>query len=347
MIMIIIITLAVEIVSRLRPASNGSGSGTRTGPAPPARATHSTVTPNTGLRFQHLRRQDRLHRPDRLDPTAFQHHDVIAVLRRQIHVMDRCQGGRAHAADEIEYFELVADVEVIGGLVEDQDAGFLDECPRNKRPLLLSPGQCRERPCRQRRNVDVSESVVHALAVVGGLPGERRLVGAASHAGGGLLAAWGGPKRRMDGVLRSMMLAGAGAMIVGLRENLLLTATGIFIIGVSFVFVIGLNRVIWQAKAAPDTLGRMFSLRVMLGVCAQSLGIVVAGPLAERVFEPAMAPGGSLADIVGPLIGTGPGRGMALMYIIAGVSLIGMALLSMAIRSVRRLEDVLPDQNPV
>ncbi|MCY3563237.1 MAG: hypothetical protein OXH26_04885 [bacterium] len=144
-----------------------------------------------------------------------------------------------------------------------------------------------------------------------------------------------------------MMLAGAGAMIVGLRENLLLTATGIFIIGVSFVFVIGLNRVIWQAKAAPDTLGRMFSLRVMLGVCAQSLGIVVAGPLAERVFEPAMAPGGSLADIVGPLIGTGPGRGMALMYIIAGVSLIGMALLSMAIRSVRRLEDVLPDQNPV
>lgn len=115
----------------------------------------------------------------------------------------------------------------------------------------------------------------------------------------------------------------------------------------SFVFAIGLNRVIWQTKAAPDILGRMFSLRVMLGVCAQSLGIVVAGPLAERVFEPAMAPGGSLANTMGLLIGTGSGRGMALMYIIVGIFLIGLATLSMAIRSVRRLEDSLPDQKPV
>lgn len=162
-----------------------------------------------------------------------------------------------------------------------------------------------------------------------------------------LLAAWGGPRRRMDGVLGAMMLAGAGAVVIGLRESLFLTGVGIFVVGVSFVFAIGLNRVIWQVKAAPDILGRMFSLRVMLGVCAQSLGIVVAGPLAESVFEPAMASGGSLANTMGLLIGTGPGRGMALMYIIAGIFLIGLATLSMAIRSVRRLEDSLPDQKPV
>jgi len=35
------------------------------------------------------------------------------------------------------------------------------------------------------------------------------------------------------------------------------------------------------------------------------------------------------------------------MYIIVGIFLIGLATLSMAIRSVRRLEDSLPDQKPV
>jgi len=158
------------------------------------------------------------------------------------------------------------------------------------------------------------------------------------------LASWGGPKRRMDGVLGAMVLAGIGAVVVGLRENLALTAAGVFIIGAGFVFAIGLNRVIWQAKAAPDVLGRMFSLRVMLGICAQSLGIVLAGPLAERLFEPAMEPGGSLAASIGTLIGTGAGRGIGLMYVIAGIALIGLAVGSFAIRPIWRLEDALADQ---
>ena len=168
--------------------------------------------------------------------------------------------------------------------------------------------------------------------------------GVGSFVAGALLAAWGGPKRRMNGVLGAMALAGAGAVVVGLRENLPLTAAGIFIIGVGFVFAIGLNRVIWQVKASPDVLGRMFSLRVMLGVCAQALGVVIAGPLVDNVFGPLMEPGGALAGTIGVLIGVGAGRGMALMYVIAGLLLIGLAIAALAVRPVWRLEDDLPDQ---
>ncbi|MXY44194.1 MAG: MFS transporter [Dehalococcoidia bacterium] len=168
--------------------------------------------------------------------------------------------------------------------------------------------------------------------------------GVGSLVSGALLAVWGGPKRRMDGILGAMALAGLGAVVVGLRENLPLTAAGVFIIGFGFVFAIGLNRVIWQAKAAPDVLGRVFSLRVMLGVCAMSLGVLTAGPLAEHVFGPLMAPGGSLADSVGSFIGVGAERGMALIYIISGMSLVGLAAASLMIRPIWRLEDVLPDQ---
>ena len=170
--------------------------------------------------------------------------------------------------------------------------------------------------------------------------------GVGSLVSGALLAVWGGPKRRMDGILGAMALAGLGAVVVGLRENLPLTAAGVFIIGFGFVFAIGLNRVIWQAKAAPDVLGRVFSLRVMLGVCAMSLGVLTAGPLAEHVFGPLMAHGGSLAGSVGSLIGVGADRGMALIYIISGVSLVGLAVASLMIRPIWRLEDVLPDQEP-
>ena len=96
--------------------------------------------------LKHIRYQHRLHRPSRLDATALQHDDVIAVLRRQVHVMDGHESGHAYAADELKDFELVADVEVVGGLIEDQDTRLLHESAGDQRALLLSPGQCAERP---------------------------------------------------------------------------------------------------------------------------------------------------------------------------------------------------------
>lgn len=170
--------------------------------------------------------------------------------------------------------------------------------------------------------------------------------GVGSLVSGVLLAAWGGPQRRMDGILGACVLAGIAAILVGLRESLALASVGVFFVGMAFVFAIGLNRVIWQVKAAPAVLGRLFALRVFIGVAAQSVGIVIAGPLAEGVFEPLMQQGGGLAGSVGEIIGVGGGRGMGLMYILAGLSLILLALISFTIRRIRLLEDGLPDYAP-
>ena len=168
--------------------------------------------------------------------------------------------------------------------------------------------------------------------------------GVGSLVSGILLAAWGGPKRRMNGILGSMLLAGVGGVITGISENLILTAAGVFIIGVSFVFAIGLNRVIWQVKAAPEVLGRLFALRVLVGICAQSTGILIAGPLADGVFEPLLDVGGALEGSIGSIIGVGEGRGMGFMYILAGLTLAAFAVISFIIRPIWRLEDALPDQ---
>ena len=170
--------------------------------------------------------------------------------------------------------------------------------------------------------------------------------GAGSLLSGLLLTARGGPRRRMNGILGAMALAGVGAVVVGLRENLVLAAGGVFIVGAGFAFTFWLNRVIWQAKADPGVLGRVSSLRIMIAIFAQSAGVLMAGPLAAGVFGPLMEPGGGLAGSVGAVIGVGAERGMALMNILVGGTLIGLAAASFILRPVRRLEDALPDQAP-
>ena len=80
---------------------------------PPPRSVYA-LNPHPEHGFKHLRQQDSFHWPGRLYAAIMQHDDVIAVFRRQIHVMDRHESGHTHAADEFEDFELVADVEVRG-----------------------------------------------------------------------------------------------------------------------------------------------------------------------------------------------------------------------------------------
>ncbi len=71
--------------------------------------------------------------------------------------------------------------------------------------------------------------------------------------------------------------------------------------------------------------------------------MLLAGPLADNVFGPAMLPGGSLARLFGWLVGTGTGAGISLMFVFAGALGMLVALGGYAIPVVRNVEDILPD----
>lgn len=71
----------------------------------------------------------------------------------------------------------------------------------------------------------------------------------------------------------------------------------------------------------------------------------MAGPLADRVFEPAMRSENSLTALLGWLVGAGPGAGMALMFVIAGVFGVLFGLGGYVFRVVRNAEDILPDHD--
>ena len=158
-----------------------------------------------------------------------------------------------------------------------------------------------------------------------------------------VLSIWGGPKRRIHGVLAGMTFGMFGLLLMGLGSDLYTWSLAAFI-GLFFIPIInGSNQAIWQAKVAPDVQGRVFATRALIAQISIPVAMLLAGPLADRVFEPAMMPGGSLAPMFGGLVGTGPGAGMSLMFVIAGALGMLVGLGGYAFRVVRKVGDILPD----
>ncbi|HEX2623320.1 MAG TPA: MFS transporter [Phototrophicaceae bacterium] len=162
--------------------------------------------------------------------------------------------------------------------------------------------------------------------------------------GGLTLSIWGGPKRRIHGVLLGMAAVSLlGTMGLGLAQTGWGWIAGAFFSAAFIPVLNGSNQAIWQSKVAPDIQGRVFAVRRLIGQITAPLAMIIAGPLADRVFEPAMMPGGGLAGIFGGIVGTGPGAGMGLIFVISGMigALIGLG--GYLFPFIRNAEDLLPD----
>ncbi len=168
--------------------------------------------------------------------------------------------------------------------------------------------------------------------------------GAGGLVGGLLLSVWGGPKRKVHGILLGVTATSlAGLLWLGIGRNVYVWAAASFV-GLLFLPTInGSSQAIWQAKVQPELQGRVFATRRMIAQVSVPISMLLAGPLADQVFEPAMATGGRWANTFGPLVGTGNGAGMALMFVIAGVLGAMVGLIPYLIRVVRDAEDLLPD----
>jgi hypothetical protein len=74
------------------------------------------------------------------------------------------------------------------------------------------------------------------------------------------------------------------------------------------------------------------------------IAFLSAGPLADFVFDPMLQEGGWLANtIVAQIVGVGPGRGIGLIFIIAGLGSIIATWLVYANPKIRHLESDIPD----
>jgi DHA3 family macrolide efflux protein-like MFS transporter len=161
--------------------------------------------------------------------------------------------------------------------------------------------------------------------------------------GGLVMSAWGGPRRRVAGILGFLLFQGLILPLGGLRASAVLIAAGAFLYLLAMPVLVGTSQAIWQSKVPPGLQGRVFAVRRMVAISTLPLVYLSAGPLADRVFEPLMAIGGPLAGSVGLLIGVGKGRGIALMFIVTGVFIVLAVAAASRFPRLTRLESELPD----
>jgi DHA3 family macrolide efflux protein-like MFS transporter len=167
-------------------------------------------------------------------------------------------------------------------------------------------------------------------------------------AGGAVIGAWGGFKRRIHGVLLGWAVSFIGILITGLGRPeppwmMGMWAAGILISALVVSLINGSNQAIWMAKVSPDVQGRVFSTRRLIAWVASPVARLIAGPLADYVMEPAMSEGGALTGTFGGLVGTGPGAGMSLLFVLTAVVGLSIILGAYFIPIVRNVEDILPD----
>lgn len=177
--------------------------------------------------------------------------------------------------------------------------------------------------------------------------GAVQSVGAVGGVLGGIaMSTWGGFKRRVHGVLAGWIFASLlGSVLIGFGRGLPLWAVGAFLGSVFGPLINGSNQAIWQAKVAPDVQGRVFATRRLIAWFAAPITPLIAGPLADFVLEPGMRAGGSLVSTFGWLVGVGPGAGMALLLIFAGLMSALVGVLGYLVSAVRNAEDMLPDHD--
>jgi DHA3 family macrolide efflux protein-like MFS transporter len=164
--------------------------------------------------------------------------------------------------------------------------------------------------------------------------------------GGVAMTVWGGPRRRVHGVLLSWSCTSLlGQTVLGLGQALPAWAVGSFVWSFFGPIINGSNQAIWQAKVAPDVQGRVFTARQFIAWLVLPVTQLLAGPLADRILEPAMAEGGSLAPVFSWLVGTGTGAGIGLLFAVTGGLAALASLGGYLFPAVRDAEDILPDHD--
>jgi MFS family permease len=168
-------------------------------------------------------------------------------------------------------------------------------------------------------------------------------VGLAMVGGSVAMSAWGGPERLVRTMIGLLVAAGFLLAVSGTRPSLLVAGGAVM----AFMFVIplvnGISQTLWQRKVEASIQGRVFSTRRMIASIASPIAYVAAGPLADGVFEPLLAPDGALAGSIGEFVGVGAGRGSALLVVIAGLGVMAVASVAWFVPAVRNIEAEIPD----
>jgi DHA3 family macrolide efflux protein-like MFS transporter len=134
--------------------------------------------------------------------------------------------------------------------------------------------------------------------------------------GGLILSAWGGFKRRVLTSLMGLLAMGTGCLVMGLLPStayVLAVGTMLFI-GIFNPIVNGPLFAAVQAVVAPEMQGRVFTLISTMAAAMSPIGLMIAGPIADKL-------------------------GVQTWFIIGGVVTIGMGIIGVFVPAIMHFED--------
>ena len=156
------------------------------------------------------------------------------------------------------------------------------------------------------------------LGAVFSIAGVGVIVGSVS------MTVWGGPRRKLAGILAAELVSGFAFVAMGIAPNVILVAGGAFVAHVTLPVIGGCGQAIWQAAVPAELQGRVFAIRQAIERAVIPLAYLLAGPLADGVFKPALASGGPASGL-GAFLGSRGAPEIGLMFVAMGLLQIAAA----------------------
>ena len=174
--------------------------------------------------------------------------------------------------------------------------------------------------------------VVQSIGAIGGVCGALALTSLRT------------PRRKMPVIISGILVFSVlGQIGVAVSGTIVLWSVAWFFAWLAVPFVEGYSQSIWQQKVPSGLQGRVFATTQLFENLALPIGFAISGPVVDHLFTPGMKPGGGLAAVFGGLIGTGPGAGMALIFLLSGALGAGCALACTLIGTIRGVDTRIPD----
>jgi len=134
------------------------------------------------------------------------------------------------------------------------------------------------------------------------------------------------------------------ASVFTLQSSVTALGVGCFVYLFLYPFVEAAEQTALQKLVPYERQGRVFGFAQSIEQAAAPMTAFIVGPLTEFVVIPFMSTGGG-ARAIGSWYGTGPERGMAVMFTLAGVVGVATALLALNSRSYRELSAAYQDES--
>lgn len=148
--------------------------------------------------------------------------------------------------------------------------------------------------------------------------------------GGLIIAKFGLGKNPLRALFLANIVIWVISSVFTIQASIVLLAVGMFIYLCVVPYIEAAEQTIIQKVVPHERQGRVFGFSQSVEQAASPLTAFMIGPIAQFIFIPFMTTGAGV-ELIGGWFGTGPDRGMALVFILTGI--IGLCVTILAMKS--------------